>query len=174
VTRVALDACVSTHHKDQNPETQLRQLRNHAAGLGDAVRVAVFVDKAGADDLRGRRGRRELLELAQRRQTSSSCGGRTARSARSSTAPSPLRHLRASGCGLRSLQEPWIDTTRPIGGLGKVGDGTGTPRLPDHLRMLGLKRLGFRDVIPGRTDHGTKTFLAYPAAGDAPDSAGPT
>jgi hypothetical protein len=26
-----------------------------------------------------------------------------------------LSHLRAWGCGLGSLQEPWIDTTTPIG-----------------------------------------------------------
>ena len=26
-----------------------------------------------------------------------------------------LGHLRAWGCGLRSLQEPWTDTTTPIG-----------------------------------------------------------
>jgi hypothetical protein len=49
-----------------------------------------------------------------------------------------LSHLRAWGCGLRSLQEPWIDTTTPIreamfhglpdpssaAGIGGCGGGT--------------------------------------------------
>ncbi|MGH2770356.1 MAG: recombinase family protein, partial [Actinomycetota bacterium] len=61
---VALYARVSTNDKDQNPETQLRPLREHVKALSDVV-VGEFIDKASADDLRGRRAWRRLLELAQ-------------------------------------------------------------------------------------------------------------
>ncbi len=62
--RVAIYARVSTRDKDQNPETQLRPLREHMAGHH---LVGEFVDRAGADDLRGRREWRWLLQVAQRR-----------------------------------------------------------------------------------------------------------
>ncbi len=114
--RVALYARVSTKDKDQNPATQLRQLRDHAAGLDAAVLIGDFVDKASADDLRGRRRWRELLELAQRRQLDLIVVWRLDRAFRSVLdGATTLGHLRAWGCGLRSLQEPWIDTTTPIG-----------------------------------------------------------
>jgi hypothetical protein len=56
---VAIYARVSTHDKDQNPETQLRPLRQHLAGLKGISVLGEFIDKAGADDLRG-----ELTVLA--------------------------------------------------------------------------------------------------------------
>ncbi len=113
---VALYARVSTRDKDQNPETQLRQLREHAAGLDGAELVGEFVDKAGADNFRGRRQWRELLELAQRRQVDLIVVWRIDRAFRSVLdGATTLGNLRAWGCGLRSLQEPWIDTTTPIG-----------------------------------------------------------
>jgi DNA invertase Pin-like site-specific DNA recombinase len=114
--RVALYARVSTKDKDQNPETQLRQLRDHAADLDGAVLVGEFVDRASADDLRGRRRWRELLELAQHRQVNLIIVWRLDRAFRSVLdGATALGNLRSWGCGLRSLQEPWIDTTTPIG-----------------------------------------------------------
>jgi DNA invertase Pin-like site-specific DNA recombinase len=62
--RVAVYARVSTTDKEQNPETQLRPLREHIAGLKAITPVGEFVDKASADDLRGRREWRGLLDLA--------------------------------------------------------------------------------------------------------------
>ena len=51
--RTALYARVSTLDKDQNPETQLRILREHAEARGWTVR-GEYVDHASAADLRGR------------------------------------------------------------------------------------------------------------------------
>ncbi len=74
------------------------------------------MDKASADDLRGRRRWRELLELAQRRQVDLIVVWRIDRAFRSVLdGAATLGNLRAWSCGLRSLQEPWIDTTTPIG-----------------------------------------------------------
>ena len=43
---VALYARVSTADKDQNPETQLRPLREHPAAMPDASTASAFVDRA--------------------------------------------------------------------------------------------------------------------------------
>ena len=51
--RAALYARVSTVDKDQNPETQLRILREHAEARGWTV-TSEYVDHASAADLRGR------------------------------------------------------------------------------------------------------------------------
>ncbi len=65
---VALYARVSTADKDQNPETQLRPLREHLLHLQSATDAGTFVDHASADNLRGRKEWRRLLEFARRRQ----------------------------------------------------------------------------------------------------------
>lgn len=112
--RIALYARVSTRDKDQNPETQLRQLRERVDD-GDVV-VGEYVDLASADDLRGRRRWRELLDLAARRRCDLILVWRLDRAFRSVLdGASTLERLRTCGCGLRSLQEPWIDTTNPMG-----------------------------------------------------------
>ena len=49
VVKIAIYARVSTVDKDQNPETQLRPLREHVRGLDGEV-VGEFVDHASADD----------------------------------------------------------------------------------------------------------------------------
>ena len=51
--RAALYARVSTVDKDQNPETPLRILREHAEARGWTV-TGEYVDHASAADLRGR------------------------------------------------------------------------------------------------------------------------
>lgn len=112
--RVGIYARVSTRDKDQRPETQLLQLRAQLASTDELI--GEFVDKAGADDLRGRRRWRELLGLAQRRRCDVILVWRLDRAFRSVLdGASTLERLRSYGCGLRSLQEPWIDTTNPMG-----------------------------------------------------------
>lgn len=114
--KVALYARVSTNDRDQNPETQLRPLREHAKSLPDIDLVGEFVDKASADDLRGRRAWRNLLEMALKRDVDLIVVWRLDRAFRSVVdGATTLQTLRSSGCGIRSLQEPWIDTTTPIG-----------------------------------------------------------
>ncbi len=126
VQRVALYARVSTNDKDQNPETQLLPLRAHVAGIAGSTQRAdknaavtvlgEFVDRASADDLRGRREWRRLLGLALQRQVDLIVVWKLDRAFRSVVdGATTLQTLRAAGCGIRSLQEPWIDTTTPIG-----------------------------------------------------------
>jgi len=113
---VAIYARVSTHDKDQNPETQLRPLRQHLAGLKGVSVLGEFIDKAGADDLRGRREWRRLLELALSGKADLIIVWKLDRAFRSVVdGANTLQSLRSGGCGIRSLQEPWIDTTTPIG-----------------------------------------------------------
>ena len=113
--KIAVYARVSTADEDQNVETQLRPLREHVAGLNGSV-VGEFVDRAGADDVRGRREWRQLMELALRRKVDLIVVWKLDRAFRSVVdGATTLQTLRAHGCGIRSLQEPWIDTTTPIG-----------------------------------------------------------
>lgn len=113
---VALYARVSTHDKGQNPETQLRALRAHIDDLPGVTLVGTFVDQAGADDLRGRRAWRQLLALAGRRQVDLIVVWKLDRAFRSVVdGATTLQALRQYGCGIRSLQESWIDTTTPVG-----------------------------------------------------------
>jgi DNA invertase Pin-like site-specific DNA recombinase len=114
--RVALYARVSTKDREQNPETQLRPLRDHSAHLVDANVIGEFVDCASADDLRGRREWRRLLELARGRHLDVIVVWKLDRAFRSVVdGATTLEQLRACGCGIRSLSEPWIDTTTPVG-----------------------------------------------------------
>lgn len=64
--RAALYARVSTRDKEQNPETQLVALREHARAQGWEV-TREYVDQASALDMRGRVAWRELLKDAQLR-----------------------------------------------------------------------------------------------------------
>ena len=57
--RAALYARVSTLDGDQNPETQLRILREHAEARGWTV-SGEYVDSASAADLRGRTAWRQV------------------------------------------------------------------------------------------------------------------
>ena len=61
--RAALYARVSTVDHEQNPETQLRLLREHAAARGWDV-THEYVDHASAADLRGRTAWRKLWDDA--------------------------------------------------------------------------------------------------------------
>ena len=115
---VASYARVSTHDKDQNPETQLRPLRHHLAGLKDVSVVGELIDKAGADDddLRGRREWRRRVTLTLSGKADLIVVWKLDRAFRSVVdGANTLQSLRSGGCGIRSRQEPWIDTTTPIG-----------------------------------------------------------
>ena len=114
--KVAIYARVSTSDKEQNPETQLRPLRQHVAELKDITPVGEFVDTASADDLRGRRDWRRLLDLAMKHKIDLIVVWKLDRAFRSvADGATTLQTLRSCSCGIRSLQEPWIDTTTPLG-----------------------------------------------------------
>ncbi len=101
--RIAIYARVSTVDKDQNPETQLRPLRDHVGGL-DGELVDEFVDHASADDLRGRREWRRLLDLAIRRRIDLIVVWKLDRAFRSvADGATTLQALRSAGCGIRLL-----------------------------------------------------------------------
>lgn len=115
--RVGLYARVSTADKDQNPETQLLPLREFATAQGWAVAVE-FIDTASATDLRRRTAWRELLAQASRRKFDCILVWKLDRAFRSvAHASATLEQLRYAGIGLRSLTEPWADTTSPQGEL---------------------------------------------------------
>jgi DNA invertase Pin-like site-specific DNA recombinase len=109
-------ARVSTSDRDQNPETQLRPLREHVAALKGVTLIGGFIDTASADDLRGRKEGRRLLDLAMKRRVELIVVWKLDRAFRSVVdGATTLQTLRSYGCGIRSMQEPWIDTTTPIG-----------------------------------------------------------
>lgn len=114
--RVALYARVSTADKDQDPETQLLPLRDFCAADPTWTAAGEWVDHAPATDLRGRTAWRELLALGSRRKFDLLVVWRIDRAFRSVLdAAQTLERLRAWGIGLRSYQEPWLDTTTPFG-----------------------------------------------------------
>ena len=113
--RCALYARVSTADREQNPETQLLPLREFAAAQGFEV-VGVYVDQASATDLRRRTAWREMLDQASKRKVDLLLLWRLDRGFRSVLdAANTLERLRGWGVGLRSYQEPWLDTTSPFG-----------------------------------------------------------
>ncbi len=112
--RVALYARVSTADKD--PRTQLLPLRDFCAADPTWTAAGEWVDHAPATDLRGCTAWRELLALGSRRKFDLLLVRRIDRAFRSILdAAQTLERLRAWGVGLRSYQEPWLDTTTPFG-----------------------------------------------------------
>lgn len=113
--RVALYGRVSTADKDQNLETQLAPLRNFAEAQG-WTEVREYTDQASATDLLRREGWRQLLNDAAKRKVDLIVVWRLDRAFRSVLdAANTLERLRGWGVGLRSYQEPWLDTTSPFG-----------------------------------------------------------
>lgn len=113
--KVALYARVSTADKDQDPETQLLQLRDYCRAQGWDVHRE-YVDKASAGDLRRRKQWRELLEDGSRRRFDAVFVWRLDRAFRSVPhAADTLEKLRHWKLGFRSCTESWIDTTAPFG-----------------------------------------------------------
>jgi len=106
---------VSTDDKGQTVENQRLPLREFCTAQGWAE-VAEFADEASATDLRGRVQWRRLLDDCVKRRIDLVLVWRLDRAFRSVLdAAQSLERLRAWGVGLRSYQEPWLDTTSPFG-----------------------------------------------------------
>jgi DNA invertase Pin-like site-specific DNA recombinase len=102
--------------KVQDPGTQPMPLRDHVAHQADVDVVGEFVDYATADDLPGRREWGRLIEMARGRHLDVIVVWKLDRAFQSVVdGATTLEQLRACGCGIRSLSEPWIDTTTPMG-----------------------------------------------------------
>ncbi len=113
--RVALYLRISTDGKGQDLDTQRMPLRDFCAAQGWPD-VAEYADEASAADLRGRTAWRRFLRDAARRKVDLLLVWRLDRAFRSvREAANTLADLRHWGVGLRSYQEPWLDTTSPFG-----------------------------------------------------------
>jgi DNA invertase Pin-like site-specific DNA recombinase len=113
--RVNIYARVSTSDKDQNPETQLVQLREFVSAQGWDL-YQEYVDIASATDLAHRHRWRQMLDDASKRRFDLLLVWRMDRAFRSVLdAATTLERLRGWGIGLRSYSEPWLDTTSPFG-----------------------------------------------------------
>ena len=111
--RVALYARVSTHEKGQDPETQLRQLREYADRRG-FERVGEYVD-VGSGRSEERAEYKRLLQDARRRRLDVVLVWRYDRFARSTQALiGGLKEFQALGVDFISYQEN-VDTTTPQG-----------------------------------------------------------
>ena len=114
--RAAIYARVSTRDKDQDPELQLRPLREYVATRGwEAVE---YVDFAPAGDLRHRTSWRRLLADSSRRRVDVVLVWKIDRAFRSTLdALATLRDLEHHGVGFASITQPELDTTSPTGRL---------------------------------------------------------
>lgn len=113
--RVALYLRVSTDDKGQTVENQRLPLREYCAAQA-WTDVVEYTDEASATDLRGRKAWRQLLDDAAKRKVDLVLVWRIDRAFRSVLdAAQTLKRFRAWGVGLRSYQEPWLDTTSPFG-----------------------------------------------------------
>jgi DNA invertase Pin-like site-specific DNA recombinase len=111
--RAALYARVSTHEKGQDPETQLRQLREYAGRRGFVV-VGEYVD-VGSGRSEERPEYKRLLTDARRRRLDVVLVWRYDRFARSTQALiTALKEFQALGVDFISYQEA-VDTTTPQG-----------------------------------------------------------
>jgi DNA invertase Pin-like site-specific DNA recombinase len=109
--QVGVYARVSTTDKDQEPETQLLPLREFCRAQGWQI-IGEFVDRASANDLRGRTGWRDLLAQAARRKLDLIVVWKLDRAFRSvAHMATTVEQLRRWGVGLRSYSEPWLDTS---------------------------------------------------------------
>lgn len=113
--RVALYLRVSTNDKGQDLDTQRLPLRDYCAAQG-WTDVAEYSDEASAGDMQRRTAWRRLLNDAAKRRADLLLVWRLDRAFRSvREAANTLADLRHWGVGLRSYQEPWLDTTSPFG-----------------------------------------------------------
>ncbi|MDU0372344.1 recombinase family protein [Hymenobacter endophyticus] len=114
-TRVALYARVSTLDKGQDPETQLRPLREYAQRRGFAV-VEEYVDQASGTS-EERTQYKRMMAAAKKRQLDAVLVWRYDRFARSTQAlVNALKEFQSLGVDFISYQEN-IDTTTPTGEL---------------------------------------------------------
>jgi putative DNA-invertase from lambdoid prophage Rac len=113
--KVSIYARVSTSDKEQDPLTQLLPMREFVASQGWEI-YGEYVDHAPATDLLHRTAWRELLEGASKRRFDLLLVWRMDRAFRSVLdAATTLERLRTWRVGLRSFNEPWLDTTSPFG-----------------------------------------------------------
>src|SRR5512135_2639067 len=113
--RVAIYGRVSTSDKDQNPETQLIPLREFVKAQSWEV-FREYVDQVSATDIVHRTSWRDLLSDASKRHFDLLLVWRMDRAFRSVLdAATTLERLRTWKVGLRSYNEPWLDTTSPFG-----------------------------------------------------------
>ena len=113
--KVALYARVSTDDKNQEPETQLLQLRDYCQRQGWEV-FDEFQDYAPAADLGKRVAWRMMLEQAAVKEFDLLLVFRLDRAFRSVLeGVQTLERLKAWDIGFRSYSEPYIDTTTPMG-----------------------------------------------------------
>lgn len=114
--RVAFYARVSTDDKEQNPETQLHALRRYCLARGWDAPTEPYVDYASARDMRGRRAWRRMMEAAGRREFDALLVYRLDRAFRQ-VRDGVIAMDRLNECGVDfiSVEEPYIDTTSPMG-----------------------------------------------------------
>ena len=109
--RVGIYARVSTSDRDQNVETQLLPLRDFCAAEGWEI-AGEYIGLC----LGHRYAWRKLLEDGSKRKFDLVLVWRMDRGFRSVLdAATTLERLRTRGVGLRSYNEPWLDTTSPFG-----------------------------------------------------------
>lgn len=157
---VALYARVSTQDGKQDPETQLRELREWAARNGDQV-AEEYVDLASGSKA-DRRDLARLLKDAHTRKFDTVYIWALDRLSREGISPmlAYIEKLKAAGVRLRSLRDSWLDTDHPT-----------TPLLISVLAWVAeQERLRIRERVQAglaraRT-HGTKSGKAIgrPAA----------
>ena len=114
--KIAIYARVSTRDKDQNPESQLFLLRDHAARMGWEI-VHEYVDQASATDMRGRvqwRGLMERVRLGGIKAVLVTKLDRAFRSAKDTY--DGLAYLDSHGVGFVAATQPF-DTTTSTGKL---------------------------------------------------------
>ena len=116
--RVALYARVSTDDEDQDPETQIHALRIHCERRGWTIEGDPYVDFASAKDLARREAWRLLMRAASRGEFDIVLVYRLDRAFRSvRDGVLALDQLKPWGVGFVSVEEPYIDTTSPMGEL---------------------------------------------------------
>lgn len=113
---VALYARVSTRDKNQDPQVQLRSMREYAVARG--WETVEYVDHAPAGDLNHRLAWRRLLKDAQQRRIDLVLVWKLDRAFRSVIdAVNTLDVLDHHGVGFFALTQPELDTTSPTGRL---------------------------------------------------------
>ncbi len=114
--KVALYARVSTTDKDQDPENQLRPLRELVANMAGWQVWSEYVDYASAGDFGARKAWGRLVRDAARGRFKLLLIWKIDRAFRSVLdAATHLERFRAWGVSMRSLTEPWADTSSRMG-----------------------------------------------------------
>ena len=114
--RIAIYARVSTDDKGQDPENQLRQLREWCASIGHEI-VHEYIDKeSGRKGTKGRKQFAALFEDAHKRKFDSVLFWSLDRFSREGMVPTilHLQHLTAAGVGFHSYTEPHLATDNEL------------------------------------------------------------